>query len=188
MTKFVKRLFFLVLLGITICGCLTPEYKEYRFTVNEDGSGKGSITYYNFVSEQEEGEDVSNGDFVMLINDYLYGTNFETENPTFSVIRKDVYERNGELCGIVEFTFEDYLAGDFEKYDEENIEINYFLDDITEEIVDANGEFSSGEDALPIVEWASGTSDFYIRTLVKKDMSATHPLIGYYRNWISAEE
>ena len=61
-----------VLLG----GCLGVEKKEYRFTLNPDGSGSGVIRYVNVVSIDdnsgtEEAKDVSFKDFAELVSDYL---------------------------------------------------------------------------------------------------------------------
>ena len=44
-----------LMIGLT--GCLTPEYKEYYYTINDDGSGEGRMKFINLVSEEDEDED-----------------------------------------------------------------------------------------------------------------------------------
>jgi hypothetical protein len=176
-------------LVLLLSGCLGTEYKEYHFIVNEDGSGSGSINHINLVSGQEEGVDVSDNDFADLVNNHLFGTSFEDENPNLTVTGKELLEVDGQLCGYVEFTFDNYMDIGFQliNYDTGSL-VAYFFDDITEEVLEANGEFDEDEDALPIIEWATDTRQFDFKALAKKDMTNAKSLLGHYQNWISADE
>jgi len=89
----------------------------------------------------------------------------------------------------VEFTFGDYLEIGFKPidYDTGSV-IAYFFDDITEEVLEANGEFESGCDAIPIIKWSPATRQFDFKSRAKKSLTTAKSLIGHYQNWISAEE
>ena len=49
----------LALLIWALTGCLSTESKEYRFKVKPDGSGEGTITFNNIVSQDDDERDVS---------------------------------------------------------------------------------------------------------------------------------
>ena len=93
-----------LMIGLT--GCLTPEYKEYYYTINDDGTGEGRMKFINLVSEEEDEEDVSAKDFGELITDYYEGEQFSEDNPHLTITDKKLYEEEGMLMGEVWFTFE----------------------------------------------------------------------------------
>ena len=94
--KLLRRLAILIfsLTLLTLTGCLSTEYKEYTFKINSDGSGEGEILFYNIVSVEDDGKDVSFKDFGELVTDYIEGTNFENDNPNYQVTNKELFEKD----------------------------------------------------------------------------------------------
>ncbi|MCF7918767.1 MAG: hypothetical protein K9N06_02505 [Candidatus Cloacimonetes bacterium] len=185
--KLALRFFMLVMLSIILSGCLNTEFKEYYFLINDDGSGSGSITYYNLVSSEEDGVDVSEDDFARLVNNWLYGDSFELDNPDMTVTWKEIYADEVQLNGYVEFTFTDYLKIGFSRLEiADGYVLEYYLDDITETVIESNGDFYTDEDALPVVNWPVDTKELSVKTLVKKDMKGAHSLLGLYQEWLKS--
>ncbi|MCF7918768.1 MAG: hypothetical protein K9N06_02510 [Candidatus Cloacimonetes bacterium] len=184
MKNFVPRLFVLILVSFLLTGCLTSEFKEYRFRINADGSGSGSIKFVNLVSEEDDGKDVSFSDFDELVNNYLQGDTFENDNPLKSVTSKILFEENGVLCGKVEFTFANYQENGFFKYEGNSCApVMYYLGDLGETFIESDGEHYAGDADIPIIIWAPDTKEFYFKTNVKDDMTDAHNLLELYNLW-----
>ncbi|MCF7918769.1 MAG: hypothetical protein K9N06_02515 [Candidatus Cloacimonetes bacterium] len=194
MKVFYIRIFILILASLLASGCLSYEFKQYTFKVNDDGSGSGSIKFINLASQDEDSLDVSLADFDKLINDYLQGTSFEEGNPSFKVNNKELYEEDGVLCGIVEFTFDDYFEAGF------YTDLNYFNDSVTDSVlIYYDGEFdeivweSNGDDLseildMPVISWALDTKFFYIKTQSIQDDTNSHELLDIYNIWQQSQE
>ena len=65
--NFLKRLLAFLLTTMLLTGCLATEYKEYRFNLNNDGTGTGSVIFYNLISVEDDEQDVSFKDFGELV-------------------------------------------------------------------------------------------------------------------------
>ncbi|MCF7912134.1 MAG: hypothetical protein K9M99_06380 [Candidatus Cloacimonetes bacterium] len=188
MKKMLMRFFMVLLISLVLTGCLTTEFKEYRFTINEDGSGSGSIKYINLVSAEDEGEDVSFADFQELIDDYLRGETFETDNPDYQVTSKELYEENGQICATLEFTFDHYSAADFFRYEQCNCSpMMYYTGDISETVIEIDGEKISDNESIPVYMWSPEVRNFYIKTSVNDDMSNAHDFVDLFRLWKSKQ-
>jgi len=180
----VFRICLIVFLCLFLSSCLTTESKEYRISVNADGSGQGSIKFVNIVSEEEEGKNVSGTDFDELVLNYIEGTTFEEENPHYNVTKKELYENNGTLCGLVEFTFSDLSEIGFYHYKNSDCApIMYYMGALTETLVETNGEYLGADKDFPVIVWEPGTNEFFMETNVKEDMSDAHSLLSHYNLW-----
>lgn len=181
MKKLIKYLL-LFISGIFLTSCLTTEYKEYRFSINEDGSGSGVIKYINIVSQKDEGENVSATDFSQLIDDYINGTSFEEDNPYFHPVNKRLFEEDGVLCGEVEFTFVHIDSIGFAKVDNcKCAPLMYYLGSLSETFFDTDGNFLGTERDFPIIIWEAGTKEVYIKTIVESDLSSSYSLLAMYK-------
>ncbi|MDP8221163.1 MAG: hypothetical protein P9X26_07445 [Candidatus Stygibacter frigidus] len=184
MKKIFMRIFMILLISFFLSGCLTTQFKEYRFTFNQDGSGTGSIKFINIVSEEDEDKDVSYADFQELINSYLQGEQFETDNPEFRVISKELFEENGQLCAKVEFAFVHYSDASFLKYDKCDCSpMMYYAGDLSETVIETDGETMSGSESIPVYFWDNNSTTCYIKTQVKDDMSDAHEMMDIYKIW-----
>ncbi|MDP8210580.1 MAG: hypothetical protein RAO94_00215 [Candidatus Stygibacter australis] len=184
MKKMFMRFFMVLFISLFLTGCLTTEFKEYRFTINSDGSGSGSIKFINLVSEEDDEKDVSFADFQELINDYLQGEQFETDNPAYQVTSKELYEENGQICATVEFTFTHYSDVNFFQYDECNCApMMYYAGDLSETVIEIDGESVTEDESIPVYTWDSQVKNFYIKTSVKEDMTDAHNFLDLYKLW-----
>ena len=181
--KMIFKICLIVMLCLFISSCLTTEFKEYRISVNPDGSGQGSIKFVNIVSEDDEGKDVTKTDFDDLISNYINGSTFENDNPHYNVIKKDLFEEDGVLYGLVEFTFSDLTDIGFYHYKNSDCApIMYYMGALSETLVETNGEYL-GTDVFPVIVWEPGTNEFFMETTFNCDMSNAHSLLTHYDLW-----
>lgn len=190
MLKSSTRLFstaaLLMTLAMLCSGCLVAEKKEYRFTLNPDGSGSGTIKFVNIVSQDDEEKDVSFKDFAELVTDYLEGTKWEGENEHFTVTNKKLFEANGVLVGEVSFTFTDWNAAGFLLTNKcECCPALYHFEGMNNEnYASSNGNFLGADGGgLPLIEFASGAKEFQIDTYYLENLDGTHPLTKHYKGW-----
>lgn len=181
----------LVVLSLALSGCLGYEKKEYRFTLNPDGSGSGVIRYVNIVSidenaGSEDAKDVSFKDFATLISDHLEGTEFENNHPNLKVTEKKLYEEDSVLVAEVRFTFASIDSIGFLRRPQcDCCPILYFNTSETgnETIVKTNGKLVEGVASSPFVEWDGKTKEFTFQTTAQSDLSGTRSMADYYRTW-----
>jgi hypothetical protein len=184
-------LILLAALAALLSGCLGVEKKEYRFTLNPDGSGSGMIRYVNLVSiddnsGSDSSKDVSFKDFAALISDYVEGTKFEEDNPHFKVTGKKLLEENGVLIGEVTFTFASFDSiGFFRRPKCDCCPVLYFnrTEAGDETITETNGRLVEGVASIPFVEWEGGAREFTFKTTVLSDLSGTRSMVEHYRTW-----
>jgi hypothetical protein len=185
----VSRLAFLlaVLAGIVLLsGCISVEKKEYRFKLNADGTGTGTIRFVNIVSSDDNGKDVSFKDFAELVTDYLEGTKFEDDYPAFHVTGKKLVEENGQLVGEVNFTFASFdSAGFFRSAKCDCCPTLYFVntDKGQETVTESSGQIITDVASAPFIEWTPKSGDLTISTTLMDDTSNTHSMIAHYRQW-----
>ncbi len=163
-------------------GCLTVETKEYHFHLNADGeSGSGTITFINIRSQREDSTDISAQDFSTLIKDYLNGDKLEEDSiPALAGAKKRLFERGGDLCGEVTFTFSHLADIGLYRYDAKS-PIMYFYSMLGEEYDTSNGSY--GGKIMPIVFWKDTTHDLYLTTKVAKDLDSTNSMLSDYNKW-----
>lgn len=177
-------LFVCLVVFLFLSGCLTSEYKEYRFKINDDGSGEGTIKYVNLMSDEDEGEIVSDTDFDELINNYLNGEQFEIDNPHYNVFEKNLIEENGLLNGEVKFTFSNMDSIGFYVFkDCDCSPIMFFLGTLSELFVESNGEYLEINTDISLITWDQNTTEFYLKTSIQENSSTTHSLLPQYRLW-----
>jgi len=172
-------------------GCLGVEKKEYRFTLNPDGSGSGVIRYVNVVSLDdnsgtEQAKDVSFKDFAELVSDYLEGAKFEDDHPYLKVTGKRLLEENGVLVGEVTFAFASLdSVGFFRRAQCDCCPVLYFnkTESGDETVTETNGRLVEGVASSPFIEWEGGAREFTFKTTALSDLSGTRSMVDYYRTW-----
>ena len=175
-----------LMIGLT--GCLTPEYKEYYYTINDDGTGEGRMKFINLVSEEEDEEDVSAKDFGELITDYYEGEQFSEDNPHLTITDKKLYEEEGMLMGEVWFTFDNADSAGFYKYgDCECCPWMLYIGSISETYLESNGTFLGADRDFPMIVGDDGQDEFYFKTHLKEDMSNGHELLPLYKAWMETQ-
>ena len=165
-------------------GCLTAEKKEYVYTLKSDGSGTGRILFRNIGSadEQEAGTDNSTADYTQLINDYLKGTKFEDQHPSYTNVRKRLYEHGGQLHGEITFDFESYEQIGLYRHNGSGPWMYYAgsLEGISVEQIDTtNGSFAGAR--MPVVFWPEKTTEFRIVTSLETSSRPARSLLPLYK-------
>jgi len=182
--KTVELAAFLAVAAIVMTGCLASQYKEYRYRLNDDGSGTGTIKFVNIVSQEDNGEDVSAADFDSLVSGYLEGTAFEDDNLNLNVKSKRLYEENGVLVGEVAFSFNDLDSiGFFRNAECKCSPVMFYLGSVSETFVESNGTYLGEERDLPILSWDPKANEFYFKTFLLEDVSECHGLLPQYQAW-----
>lgn len=183
MTKsLILKLSVVFFVSIFLTGCLTVEKKHYEYTLNADGSGSGKIVYENIVSSKDEEKDVSITDFAELMDGYMNGDRFESDNPNFTVTGKNLYEKNGQLWGEVTFTFANAMdAGILFEKDCNCTPVYVNISDFSEEFDTSNsGVFLGAESKINLIKYPSGTKKIEFSTYVQRDLENTVTLLKLY--------
>ena len=176
-----------ILVGLVLMtGCITVEKKEYRFKLNADGTGDGTIRYVNILSSDDNGKDVSFKDFAELVTDYLQGMKFEDDYPAFHVTGKKLLEENGLLIGEVAFTFASFDSVGFLHHAKcDCCPVQYFIntDKGKETVTESNGSVVTTVAPSPFIEWEPKIHDLTLKTTLMDDTTGARSMISYYRSW-----
>ncbi len=178
-----KLLPILLLIAAFSVGCLNVQNKTYTFKLNPDGTGSGSIFFYNIHSSDEEERDVSFKDFGTLVTDYIEGTTFDDENPDWAITKKDLFEQDGVLCGKVEFTFSNMGAAKLYRTADCNCAPILLLPGAMDETVIENNGNSVALGDAQVVEWPADVKEISYKTEVTSDTSAVRNLVEHYNAW-----
>ncbi len=178
----------LAVMVIGLGGCLTPEYKEYHYRINQDGTGEGTMKFINIVSEEEDEEDVSAKDFGELISDYYEGEQFSEDNPHFTITDKKLYEEDGMLMGEVWFTFDNADSIGFYRHEDcDCCPWMLYIGSISETFLESNGTYLGADQDFPMIIWDEDQEEFYFKTHLKEDMSNGHCLLPLYKTWLETQ-
>lgn len=182
--RYLPVLLLLVFCAVAMTGCLTAEKKMYTIKLRPDGSGTGTIIFYNILSSEEDSSDVSVRDYTELVNQYLKGKKFEDTHPAYTNVKKRLYEKDGKLIGEITFDFASPdLVGLF-RYKDKGTWVYYMGyntgggDVSVEKYEESSGELAG--DNVPIIFWPEGTTDFDIKTSLGADHS-TRSLLPFFR-------
>ena len=151
-----KRYSLLILLFsaiVVLSGCLTSQYKEYKFDFDSKNSGTLTITYVDIFAQIYDDEDVDsvlNADFDELVADYIDGTTVEADFPDATVESKRLFERNSQLCGEVVLRFDDISQVNLVQYDKKS-PMQFYIPTGDETIFETNGE--QVLETMPVVFW-----------------------------------
>ncbi len=178
----------LAVMVMVLGGCLTSEYKEYHYRINQDGSGEGTMKFVNLVSEEDDEQDVSLKDFEELISDYYEGEQFSEDNPHLTITDKKLYEEDGMLMGEVVFTFDNADSIGFFQYEDcDCCPWMLYIGSISETFLESNGTYLGADRDFPMIIWEEGQDEFNFKTHLKEDMSDGHGLLALYKTWLDTQ-
>jgi hypothetical protein len=184
-----KKIFSIVALMATLAaimtGCLSVERKEYRFKINPDGSGEGTIHFINIVSQDDDGKDVSFKDYAELVTDYLNGTKFESDFPNMKVTGKKLYEDKGTVNGEVNFTFTNADSVGFFTFKDKGCSMlmHFAKSNQSETVIESNGKIITGVTDSPFIVWDSGAKECTFTTRLFEDSTGYRKLVEHYRSY-----
>ncbi|GAB1431882.1 hypothetical protein MASR2M29_05070 [Spirochaetota bacterium] len=168
-----------VLAAILLSGCLAVAEKEYEWTVNPDGSGSGVIIWRDLFSLDSEDSDNSAQTFVELINDYINGHTFESENPGLKNVQKRLFMEDQKLCAAISFDFSSLLDAGFYRYQNEGPVMRAL--DKDESFLSSSGNW---EEVFPVVFFDIAKKSLKLKTRVSDPTaSGAHSLAQYYSAW-----
>ncbi len=177
----------LALLGIGIMiifisGCLTCEKKEFTFKMTSPTSGQLTIKYVNIMSTMDDTVDISEEDFMDLINNYYMGSNLENDYPGATVMDKRLFEENGVLCGELVLGFDSLSIARLYRYKGEGPYM-YCIScgGETEAFEESNGEY--GGDVMPVVFWDKKEKELNLSTRITTPDETTISLLDHYNQW-----
>jgi hypothetical protein len=188
MKKTLLTLPLLALILLFISGCLTCEKKEYTFKMTGKDSGTLTIKYINIMSSMDDSLDVSDEDFMSLINDYYTGTSIEDEYPGTTLVDKKLYKEDGVLCGEITLAFSDLSQVKLYQHKGKGA-IMYPLNCgslDSETFEGGNGEY--GGENMPIVFWDPGNKSLDLSTYVTEVDETTLSLLDEYLEYKAGME
>jgi hypothetical protein len=183
MKKSLIALPLLALILLFVSGCLTCEKKEYTFTLTGNESGTLTIKYINILSSMDDSLDVSEEDFMSLVNDYYTGSSVEDQYPGTELKSKKLFEENGVLCGEIVLEFSDLSQVKLYRHKGKGsymYPLNCGSFD-SETFDSGNGEY--GGENMPVVFWDQGTKTMTMTTYVTYPDETTVSLLDEYLAW-----
>lgn len=165
-----------------ISGCLTVEYKKYKFEFTGENSGILTIKYINILSVMDDTVDISDQDFYELITTYVEGDQIEQDYPEAFVKSKRLFEENGQLCGEVVIEFTDISHARLFRLNGAGPYMYCLIcGSTTETYEQSNGTF--GGDIMPIVFWEENLKVLDLLSVVTVPDETTISLVDDFRDW-----
>jgi len=182
--KSFKTLFIVfTLVAFLLSGCLTAEYKEYKYELTSKGSGKLTIKYYNIMSKKDS-EDLTlseetDKDYQELLDKYVYGTEIEKDYPDAKVLKKELIEENGKLCAIVVLEFSEPAQAKLYKHDKKSPYMYMIKSLSSETFYQSNGKM--GPDFMSVVFWESDAKDLNLTNSITAPDDKTTSLLSKWK-------
>ena len=186
-----KIIYICILLLIVIFGtaCIGFDKAVVTFSINEDGSGSGKAIFQNIYSIEDYYKDVRLTDFASLIDEYLNDNGFEYDFPGYNIQEKKLFEKNNQLWGQLDFSFEHYSDINIWKYEKcDCCPWILYIDPYTMEVIsNSNGEIEVDEDdEVSKIIWDSETNEFQFTVELSEyyyDDYDIHPLLQIWQMW-----
>jgi len=160
------RFLILILLPISIAGCLTCEKKEYVFQFTGKNSGKLTIKYVNIFSSLIDSTGELTADYEELTNLWYKGEKVEMDFPQAKKFRKRLFEENGTLCGEVTMEFDDLSKVRLYRYLNKGPYMFSMsaVNDDGETFAQTNGDF--GGEIMPVLFWPEDSKTLRFSTKI----------------------
>lgn len=158
----------LLIFAVQFTGCLTVEKKEYHISINKDLSGSGKIIFRNILHQKYGEDDSPQKDFEELISTYIDGDKLESDYSGLKIVKKELFEENGQLCGVFEFQFFNIQDVKLFRYNDQ-APFMYYINTFDESYSSSNGYFD--ESKMPVVFWENNTKDLKLITSVAGEVS-----------------
>jgi len=181
--KFTHLIVMAIVSAILFTGCLTTEYKEYKFEFTGKGSGKLTIKYVNVMSKRDNEEitkkEEIDTDYAELLDKYVNGSEIENAYPNAKLVSKRLFEENYKLCGEVVFEFTDISQVNLYQYDKKSPLMYYLSSLSSEEFYQSNGKI--GPDNMPVIFWDKGLKSLTLTTKVTEQNEETTSMLDMWK-------
>lgn len=163
--KFFKILLILIV-PLSIAGCLTCERKEYTIQLTGEKSGRLTIKYVNIFSSLIDSTGELAADYDEMMNLWFNGEKLERDFPQAKKVKKRLFKENGTLCGEVIMEFEDISKAHLYRYLGKGPYMFSMsgVNDDGENFLQTNGEF--GGDKMPVIFWPEDTRTLRFSTKI----------------------
>jgi len=169
----ILRYLILILIPVSMAGCLTCERKEYVFQLTNENAGKLTIKYVNIFSSLIDSTGELSTDYDELINIWLIGEKIERDFPKAKKFKKRLFKENGILCGEVTMEFDDLASVNLFRHNRKGpymFSMAAVTDD-NEVFLQSNGDFLG--DKMPVIFWPDDTRTLRFATKIATPDSTT---------------
>ncbi len=176
------QILILIVVAVSISGCLTCEKKEYVFKLTGANSGKLTIKYVNIFSSLIDSTGELAVDYDELINMWLLGEKIERDFPGAKKFKKKLYKENGTLCGEVTMEFDDLSKVNLYRHMGKGPYMFSMsgVNDDSEVFLQSNGEF--GGEKMPVIFWPEDTRTLRFSTKVATPDSTCVSMLDRWEN------
>jgi hypothetical protein len=178
--KKLLRFLILIIIPVSIVGCLTCERKEYIFTLTGENSGKLTIKYVNIFSSMIDSTGEISSDYDELTNMWLKGEKLEMDFPGTKKIKKRLFKENGTLCGEVTMEFDDLAKVHLYRYMGKGPFMFSMsgVNDDGENFAQSNGDF--GGEKMPVIFWRDNTRTLRFSTKIAEPDSTCVSMLAMW--------
>lgn len=175
------RFLVLILVPISISGCLTCEKKEYVFQLTGVNSGKLTIKYINIFSSLIDSTAELTSDYKELTDLWYKGEKVEMDFPQVKKFRKRLYEENGTLCGEITLEFDDLSKVGLYRFMNKGPFMFSMsgVNDDSESFAQTNGDF--GGDNMPVIFWPDDLQTLRFSTKITVPDSTTVSMLKMWK-------
>ncbi len=178
--KKIILLLFVGVVSVLFSGCLTVQFKTYKFHFTGKKTGTMTITFQNIFSQIADDEDpdsVCQADYKDLLDTYLNGSEIEGDYPDAKLVSKKLYKKNGLLYGEVVFKFSDPSQVHLFKYNRKTPWM--FAVPKGEDYYSSNGFYPEG-DYMKVVFWDKKVKgDYELVTTTSDPQGKDKSLVTY---------
>lgn len=160
------RFFALILIPLSIAGCLTCESKEYIFQFTGENSGKLTIKYINIFSSLIDSTAEVTSDYDELADLWYHGKKVEMDFPHATKFKKRLFEENGTLCGEITMEFDELSKVGLYRFMNKGPYMFSMsgANDDGENFAHSNGDF--GGDKMPVIFWPEDSRTLRLTTKI----------------------
>lgn len=98
-----RRTLPLLMSPMMLQGCLKVAEMEVRVRPRPNGTVSGEVIYRGLYSSLEEDSVTVAEDYQTLVDDYLEGDALEADLPDWKLLKRELFEEQGKLCGRLVF-------------------------------------------------------------------------------------
>jgi len=177
------RILLMIVVTISLAGCLTCERKEYVFQLTGENTGRLTIKYVNIFSSLIDSTGEISADYDEMINLWLNGEKLERDFPQAKKFKKRLFEENGALCGEITMEFDDLSAVNIYRYMNKGPYMFSMsaINDDNEIFAQSNGDY--GGDKMPTIFWPEDTRTLRLITkIATPDSTCVSMLLLWEKN------
>jgi len=174
------RFLILIIIPVSLAGCLTCERKIYTIQLTGEKSGRLTIKYVNIFSSLIDSTGELSADYDEMMDLWLNGEKVERDFPQAIKFKKRLFEEDGVLCGEVVMDFDDISKIHLYRYLGKGPYMFSMsgVNDDGETFAQTNGEF--GGDKMPVIFWPEDSRTLRFTTKIATPDSTCVSMLGQW--------